>query len=213
MNGSNKLECLWLADLSRLVKCNTLACWAPSHVTKKIKYCDPRVLIYKISFTLYLTNDPNKLKCFITVSWEGFGGSNTLAYWVHVNIVGATTFSITALNIITLSITAIRITTLSIIKNKTRHSAWLYLQHNGRSSLCWVSNAECHFAECRYAESAISFIIRLDVMMLSIVKPHSLFRWFMLSIVLLSVIMLSVIMPNVMAPHGQLISMIRAGCL
>jgi hypothetical protein len=47
-------------------------------------------------------------------------------------------------------------------------------------------------------------------MMLSIVKPHSLFRCFMLSVVLLSVIMLSVIMLSVVAPHGQLISVIRA---
>jgi hypothetical protein len=36
MNGPNKLECLSLASISRLVLCNTLAYWAHSKVTKEI---------------------------------------------------------------------------------------------------------------------------------------------------------------------------------
>jgi hypothetical protein len=36
-NGPNKLECLPLASISSLVKCNTLAYWAHSKVMKKLK--------------------------------------------------------------------------------------------------------------------------------------------------------------------------------
>ncbi len=39
-NGSNKLDYLSLASLSSLVLCNTLAYYAHSYVTKKIKCCE-----------------------------------------------------------------------------------------------------------------------------------------------------------------------------
>ncbi len=43
----NGLECLSLARLSCLVFCNTLAYWADSYVTKKMKCCEsgPRLLV------------------------------------------------------------------------------------------------------------------------------------------------------------------------
>jgi len=31
---------------------------------------------------MHLTNGPNKLECYITVSWKGLPGTNTPTYWV-----------------------------------------------------------------------------------------------------------------------------------
>ncbi len=48
MNGPIKLEHLSLASLFSIVKCKTLAYWADSLVTKKMKSCEygPRVGIH-----------------------------------------------------------------------------------------------------------------------------------------------------------------------
>ncbi len=58
MNGPIKLEHLSLASLFSIVKCKTLAYWADSLVTKKMKSCEygPRAGIHKISFSSKLMN-------------------------------------------------------------------------------------------------------------------------------------------------------------
>ncbi len=39
INGTNKLECLYLESLSSLGQCNTLTYWAYLYVTKNMKCC------------------------------------------------------------------------------------------------------------------------------------------------------------------------------
>ncbi len=39
--------------------------------------------INNTSFSLWLTNRPNKLDCFTTLGWNIWQGTNTLAYWAH----------------------------------------------------------------------------------------------------------------------------------
>jgi hypothetical protein len=39
--------------------------------------------IHNTSFTLKLTNEPNKLECFMTRGRNGLPVTNTTAYWAH----------------------------------------------------------------------------------------------------------------------------------
>ncbi len=39
-----------------------------------------------ISFSLQLTNGPNKVECYITLGLKGLTGTNTQAYWAHSKV-------------------------------------------------------------------------------------------------------------------------------
>jgi hypothetical protein len=43
-----------------------------------------RGYIYETSFSLYITNGPNKLECYIIYVWKGLKGTNNLAYWANL---------------------------------------------------------------------------------------------------------------------------------
>jgi hypothetical protein len=38
--------------------------------------------IHNTSFSLWFTNEPNRLACYITLGWNGLPRTNTLAYWL-----------------------------------------------------------------------------------------------------------------------------------
>jgi hypothetical protein len=82
MNGPNKLECYFRLSWKGLQGTNAHAYWALLLVKKKMKVYeyDSRSHIHNTSFSLYLINAPNKLECYIRVSWKGLPGTNTLAY-------------------------------------------------------------------------------------------------------------------------------------
>ncbi len=50
---------------------------------KKMKCCEYslRDNILNILFSLLVINDPNNLKCYITLGQKGLTSANTLAYW------------------------------------------------------------------------------------------------------------------------------------
>jgi hypothetical protein len=43
----------------------------------------PSIIFTTFSFSLQLTNGPNKLECYNTQSQHGLSGKNALAYWSH----------------------------------------------------------------------------------------------------------------------------------
>ncbi len=40
--------------------------------------------VYNTYISSQLMNRPNKLECYITLSWKGFSGTSALAYWTHL---------------------------------------------------------------------------------------------------------------------------------
>ncbi len=55
-------------------------------ILKKIKCCEYINWSHiHNSFSLELTNGPNKLDCHITVDWKCLSGTNTLAYWTLIS--------------------------------------------------------------------------------------------------------------------------------
>jgi hypothetical protein len=88
MNGPNKLERCITLSMKDSPETNTLAQWAHSQAMRKRK-CYEHVFDFPLcpsSFSLQLTNGPNKLECYITLGMKDSPERNTLAQWAHSQV-------------------------------------------------------------------------------------------------------------------------------
>ncbi len=76
---AQKAGVFYCARLERLVRFKHSSLLEP-YVTKNINTV-PETIFTPIYFLLKLTNETNKLECYITLGWKGLPWKNNLAYW------------------------------------------------------------------------------------------------------------------------------------
>jgi hypothetical protein len=86
---------LLLASLSSLTLWNSLAYWADSSVTKKIKCFEYGSWdgIHNTLFSSKLTNRPNKLECLSLSSLSSLVLWNSLAHWADLSVTKKNNYS------------------------------------------------------------------------------------------------------------------------
>jgi hypothetical protein len=84
----NKLECYIIPDWKALEWMKILPYCAHLYITKKLKCCEKksRGFIHNTTFSLYLMNGPNKLKCYITPDCKALQWMKILAFWANTYV-------------------------------------------------------------------------------------------------------------------------------